>query len=171
MMNHAKNKVAWCLRKAEKELTDTKRHRGLMRCKPNMELAQAHIRKAEHNLEVTEYLKKGHHTDWCSSTLFYTMYHCLLAILFKHGFESRNQECTFAAIESLMEDKIIDMPIDLKKICGLGTKEDHDSAQSVVNIREVYQYSTKMSLEDKTFQELLTLAKDILHKTKLILEE
>jgi len=97
-----------------------------------MELAQAHVSKAEHNLDVTLYLKKGNLTDWCSSTLFYTTYHCLLAILAKYGFDSRNQECTFAVIKSLIEDKVINISkVDLEKIKGLETEEKHTVPKTI----------------------------------------
>ena len=73
-MSHAKNKLDWCLAKAQKELREGKKHRGLIIIIPNKAVAMDHIRKAEHNLEVTLYLHKGKYTDWCSSSLFYTMY-------------------------------------------------------------------------------------------------
>lgn len=36
-MSHAKNKVVWCLRKAEKELKETGKHRGLIKINPDKE--------------------------------------------------------------------------------------------------------------------------------------
>lgn len=40
-----------------------------------------------------------------------------------------------------------------------------------VSIREEYQYSTKVSLENNEYKQLLKLAKSILDKTKEIIEE
>ena len=34
-MSHAKNKVEWCLRKAEKELNKSNTHKGLVKIAPN----------------------------------------------------------------------------------------------------------------------------------------
>ena len=42
-MSHAKNKVEWCLRKAENELKDSKKHRGLVKIKPDMKKAKEFI--------------------------------------------------------------------------------------------------------------------------------
>ena len=167
-MSHAKNKVKWCLNKAEKELAEDKKHRGLVEIDSSLEKAKEHIEKAEHNIKTTLYLKKGGYTDWCSSTLFYATYHCFLAILSKHGYESRNQECTFALIASFIEDnKVTITNEELEKVSDL----NHDGMPTMVDIREEYQYATKLSLKDSTLQEMLELAKLILHKTKLILEE
>ena len=170
-MSHAKNKVNWCLNKAKKELREGKQHRGLVKVEVDLEKAREHLAKAEHNLKVTFYLQKGGFTDWCSSSLFYVIYHCFLAILLKYGYETRNQECTFALIASLIEDKKITLiQEDLEKVSMLNLKETQESPDTVVSIREDYQYSTKVSLENKEYQELLQLAKRILDKTKVALE-
>ena len=169
-MTHAKNKVKWCLRKAEKELK-TGKHRGLVKVKPSKEQTIKHIKKAEHNLKVTLYLKRGHFTDWCSSSLFYTIYHCFLAILAKHGYESRNQECTLALIASLIEDgKLLLSLEDLEKVGSLDIKESQEST-TALKLREEYQYSTEVTLKDKEYEDLLELAKRILDVSKGVVEE
>lgn len=58
-MSHAKNKVEWCIRKAERDLKDSNIHRGLIKVNPNKEKATEHINKADHYLNATIYLKKG----------------------------------------------------------------------------------------------------------------
>ncbi len=170
-MSHAKNKVEWCLNKAKRELQEGKKHRGLVKVNADLEKARDHLAKAERNLKVTLYLQRGGYSDWCSSSLFYMMYHCFLAILAKFGYETRNQECTFALIASLIEDKkIILNQEDLEKVTTLNITETQESPETAVSIREDYQYSTKVSLENKEYQELLQLAKRILDKTKETLE-
>lgn len=170
-MSHAKNKIEWCLNKAKKELQTGKQHRGLLKVDTDLEKARDHLTKAEHNLKVTLYLQKGGYSDWCSSSLFYSIYHCFLAILAKFGYESRNQECTFALIASLIEDKKITISLeDLEKVNNLNITESQESSETAVSIREDYQYSTKVSLENKEYQKLLQLAKRILDETKETLE-
>jgi len=170
-MSHAKNKMRWCLNKAQKELQKGKKHRGLVRTEPNKEKAREHIVKAEHNLKVTLYLREGGYTDWCSSSLFYAIYHCFLAILAKFGYESRNQECTFAVIDALIEDRKITIEKgDLEKIASLNIEGAREES-TVVRMREEYQYSTKVSLEDNKYRYLLHLAKKVLDHTKEIIEE
>ena len=167
-MTHAKNKVKWCLRKAEPE--GFERHRGLVKIQPNKNKARAHIAKAEHYLKATDYLKKGDFTDLCTSTIFYSIYHCLLAIAAKFGYESRNQECTFALIYTLIEDGLVDIDVSLiNKIASLDVK--NNAEKTTAQIREEYQYGTSLSIKDGLYIELFELAKDILSKTKVIIEE
>src|SRR3989338_5123253 len=136
-MNHVKNKVDWCLKKAEKELNEEGNHRGLIEIQPDLEKAKEHIKKAEHYLKATDYLKKDF-SDISASTIFYSMYHCLLAIAVKFGYESRNQECTFALIHSLIEDGKIDFDKNLlEKISSFETEETKE--QTTVEVREKYQ--------------------------------
>src|SRR3989338_4014102 len=101
-MSHAENKIDWCLKKAEKELKEMGKHRGLIKIKSDLNKARDYIKKAEHYLKATDYLKKGNFSDISASTMFYSMYHCLLAIALKFGYESRNQECTFALMHNLV---------------------------------------------------------------------
>ncbi|MCX6707870.1 MAG: HEPN domain-containing protein [Candidatus Woesearchaeota archaeon] len=170
-MSHAKNKVEWCFKKAEKEMGESGRHRGLLKIKQDKDRAKSHVIKAEHNLKLMIHLKKDDFSDWCGPAAFYSVYHSLLAILSKFGYESRNQECTFAVIYSLIEDKKIDLDKSMiEKVAALDVKES-GSAATITNIREQYQYGTKLSLEDKIYEELLGIVKKILGKTKEIIEE
>lgn len=167
-MSHAKNKVDWCLKKAEKELKKSENHRGLVKVKPNLEKSKEFIEKAEHYLNATDYLKKGNFSDISASTVFYAMYHCLLALSAKFGYESRNQECTFALIYSLIEEDKIDFDKHLlDKIASLDVKSEE---RTTIEIREQYQYGTSLSLKDNLYKELFELAKEVILKTKEIIE-
>lgn len=169
-MTQAANKVQWCLTKTQKELKEGKKHRGLLVVKPNQEGAKAHIRKAEHYFQATQYLKDGKFTDVCASTLFYTMYHSLLAIAAKFGYESRNQECTIALMYTLIEEKKISLSENmLHKISSLQIEEA--SEKESLQVRELYQYGTALSMSDNLYKELMTTAQDVLSTAKEIIEE
>src|SRR3989344_2106422 len=166
-MSHAKNKVEWCLRKAEKELKTSDKHRGLIKIGPNLDKARKYIIKAEHYLKATEYLKKGKFSDISASTVFYSMYHCMLAISEKFGYESCNQECTFALIYYLIEENKIDFDKQLlDKIASLNVD---NKEKTTTEIREQYQYGTSLSIKDDFYKELFELAKKVISKTKLII--
>ncbi len=170
-MSHAKNKIEWCLKKAERELNNSGKHRGLIRIKPDIRSAKDHVSKAEHYLKASEFLKKGNFSDISASTIFYSMYHCLLAIAAKFGYESRNQECTFALICSLIEDGKIDFDKRvLDKIASIELKEAHGQ-QTSTEIREHYQYGVELSMRDDLYEEFLKLAKAAISRTKVILNE
>ena len=168
-MSHAKNKVEWCLRKAERELKESDLHRGLLKSKPDVEKAKEHIVKAEHYLKATDYLKKGDFSDISTSTVFYAMYHSLLAIAVKFGYESRNQECTFALIYKLIEDDGIEFEKEvLDKITSLDVEKHHE--KTTIEVREQYQYGTSLSIKDNLYGELFKLAKEVISKAKVIIE-
>ncbi|MEK6850730.1 MAG: HEPN domain-containing protein [Nanoarchaeota archaeon] len=132
-------------------------------------MARKFISKAEHYLNATEYLNKGNYSDISASTVFYSMYHCLLAIAAKFGYESGNQECTFALISSLIEDKKINFEKNLlDKIAILDTKAQENKTS--LEIREKYQYSTSLTLKEDLYNDLFNLAKEVISKTKEIIE-
>jgi hypothetical protein len=88
--------------------------------------------------------------------------------LAKFGYESGNQECTFAVVYNLIENEKIDLDKEIvNKISLLGGKKN----QSRVDIREKYQYGTELSMENKLYEETLDIAKKILGKVKQIIEE
>ena len=169
-MSQAKNKLRWCLKKAEIELKEEGKHRGIIKIPPNLEKAREHIEKAEHFFKATEFLKTGNFSDISASTIFYCMYHCLLAITAKFGYESGNQECTFALIYSLIEDNKIEFEREiLDKISALDTSKNTERA--IIRIREHYQYGTSLSLNEDTYNQLIELAKKVMSKTKVIIEK
>lgn len=169
-MTQATNKIQWCLTKAQKELKEGKKHRGLVVTKPNVQLAQAHIKKAEHYFQATHYLKDGNFTDICASTLFYAVYHSFLAIAAKFGYESRNQECTIALMYMLIEEKKISLSENmLHKISSLQIEET--SEKESLQVRELYQYGTALSMSDNLYKELTTTAQEVLSSAKEIIEE
>ena len=97
-MSQAYSHIKWCLQKAKKELEQGKKHRGLVEKAPDLARAIAHLEKAEHNFKAITYFDVGGFSDWSVSAAFYVVYHCLLGILAKFGYESRNQECTLSAM-------------------------------------------------------------------------
>jgi uncharacterized protein (UPF0332 family) len=174
-MSQASNHVKWCLAKAQKEIEECEKlgkrpkHRGLAQIKPDVEKAKKHLEKAEHNLQATEYLKKGKFADLSAGTLFYSIYHCFLAIAVKFGYESKNQACTVALTEWLIEEGKISLD---KKFVDLLKSEDSEKNQIgfAINIREEYTYGADISLKDeKKVDELIKTSKELIDKTKDII--
>jgi len=168
-MGHIENKIKWCLDKAKKELEKGEKHRGLIKISPNKEKAEEHIKKAEHYLDASVYLKDGNFSDISASTIFYSAYHCMLAIAIKFGYESRNQECTIALINSLIEEKKIELEKSLiDRIAMINQFQGEE--KTAIEIREKYQYGTEISLKESLYNEFLQLAEVLLNKTKEIIE-
>jgi len=147
-MSHASNKVDWCLEKAKKELQKSRKHRGLVKIKANLEEAKNHIKKAEHDLAAIGYFNEGGFSDWSMSAAFYSIYYCFLAITEKFGYESKNQECTIALIKWLKEDKKMDIDdIFIEALENFDEQERQTS--NIIGKRELYTYGTTLSVEDK----------------------
>jgi uncharacterized protein (UPF0332 family) len=164
-MTQNEKKIEWCLRKAEKEGS---KHKGLRNVAPNDKKVKEHLEKAKRNLLLINHLAKINYSDWAVSAAFYSMYHCLLAILWKHGYESRNQSCTFAVVENLIAAGKIDVTIDeLKSIQE--SSNGHD--ETVVDMREYYQYGTDTEVEKEKLDKLQKEAKQFVEKVRVMLEE
>lgn len=170
-MSHAENKVRWCLDKAQRELKANGKHRGLLKIRSDLKRAEDCVKKAEHYLTATEYLKKGNYSDISASTVFYSMYHCLLAISYKFGYESRNQDCTIALIRHLIERGQISFEISLLDKISSMNGNDPDDEKTSMKIREQYQYGVQLSIKDDLYEELFETAKKVIATTKVILKE
>ncbi|MFH1668528.1 MAG: HEPN domain-containing protein [Candidatus Woesearchaeota archaeon] len=95
--------LEWCLK-------DGKR---LVKVRPDTGLAQKHIKKSEHNFGVLQDLENMKRYDWALNVGFYAIYHCFLALLAKHGYESRNQSCTITVLLALIDEKKLEFDKDL----------------------------------------------------------
>lgn len=163
-MTQAEKKVQWCLSKAEKE---GKKHKGLRKVPPHEAAVQKHLAKAQRNLKLIDDLLKMKYADWAVSAVFYSMYHCLLAILWRRGYESRNQACTFAVIEKFIIEGKIPLTLDeLRRIQE--SKSDHE--ETVVDLREFYQYGTETEVEQVKIVRLQQEAKEFVAKIQALLQ-
>ncbi|MDI6738310.1 MAG: HEPN domain-containing protein [Nanoarchaeota archaeon] len=100
-MGKVEDKFQWRLKKGDAG----NKHKGLKKIKPDYAEAEKQIKKAESDLDTMQFLYEGGRTDWVASAAFYAIYHSLLAVLFRLGYESRNQECTITVIEKLIMSK------------------------------------------------------------------
>jgi len=114
------------------------------------------MRKALRNFEAMSVFHDTGFSDWSASASFYTLYHGLLALLVKHGYESRNQSCTFAMIENLIiREKITELTtIDVLQIFDKDITEDIEHSATILDVRERMQYSTETQLREEEFVHL-----------------
>ena len=166
-MSQADNKVKWCITKSKKELGQGRAHRGLVEIKPSSEEAKNHIQKAEHNFKAAGSFENTGFSDWAVSASFYTIYHCFLAIALKFGYESRNQECTIALIESLKEQKKIELDNELIDTLKSSDEEEMHE-RSTIMLRENFQYGTNTKIDDKQLLALKELCKKAIEQAKKI---
>lgn len=168
--NKLKDKLEKCLDEGKK---GGERHQGLREIKPSKEEASKHLAKALHNFQAMTDFHDLHYTDWAASAAFYTLYHGILAILAKHGYESRNQSCTFALVEHLIiKGKVSHLTVsDIKEIFDREATENLEHSPKILDIRERMQYSTKTSLAEEEFRLLKARTKELLDTIRLELEK
>lgn len=91
------------MQNSEKKFGDCLRKKLINKIKINESEIEAHIAKAKHYLMAVDYNARGGFQDIAVSNAFYAMYHSLLALLLKLGYEARNQECAINAIQYFIE--------------------------------------------------------------------
>ncbi len=161
-----RDKLKKCIKEGEKG----ERHKGLRKIDKSEETAKRHLNKAIHNFKAMISFQKTGFSDWSASASFYCLYHCLLALLAKEGYESRNQSCTFALIESMIEKYSINAG-DLKEIFDKDVTEDLKHSNKILDMRENMQYSVKTALEEKEFIDLKEKTKKLFNKLRRDIEK
>jgi len=155
----------WCLIQGEKG----RKHKGMRKLeKIDLKESDLQIKKAVSDLQTMDYLYKGNKTDWVASAAFYAMYHSLLALLYKLGYESRNQECTINAIEYFIQQKVISLEHEHIDVIRSAQQRENKDAKS---LREEFQYGTKTSMEDKICKKSMENAKKFVDRIKEVLIE
>ena len=165
-MSKASNHIKWCLDKAKKEIEKGETHKGLVKIKPNNEEALKYIAKAEHNLDAFLHNKEGGFYDWTISMGFYVMYHCCLAVITEFGYESRNQECTLAVIESLIEEKKLDESFRKYLEAIKSADRSKMEEEQIQKMREKYQYTPIIEIDIQKVDELLGICQDTIKEAK-----
>ena len=155
-MRNYKYKLNWCL----------KNENRMKKITPNYKLSDEHLEKAKHNLKAADFNIRGGFDDWAVSQLYYAMYHSLLAILFKKGFESKNHECTINTIEYLIEKGEIDF--DKEDMAFIRTTEQM-TKKDAKSLREEFQYGTKTKVNKILLDELIKKSKEIVEKVEVML--
>ncbi|MDO8747673.1 MAG: HEPN domain-containing protein [Candidatus Omnitrophota bacterium] len=126
------------------------------------------MQKALHNLKAVDYNIKGDFGDWAVSAAFYAMYHSLLAILFKLGYDSRNQECTINATDYFIKTSKI--KLDTKYIAMI-RRTDELMGSDAKALREEFQYGTETEVEDEILESMQNNANEFVESARVILEE
>lgn len=162
-----KDKIKNCLKEGEKG----ERHKGLRKMPYSEKEVNGHIQKAIHNFNAIDIFYKVGYSDWSASASFYSLYHLLLALISKKGFESRNQSCTFAMIENMIDKKEINLTKEeLNEIYDKDITEDLEHSNKILDIRENMQYSIKTFLEKNEFEHLKQRTKFLFDKLRKDIE-
>ena len=151
--------LKWCMK-------DPKR---LVKTKPDLDLAQKHIKKSEYNSGVVQTLEKSKAYDWAFNVGFYAIYHCFLAILAKYGYKSRNQACTVTILLTLINEKKLDLDKDLVSQFDTLDVEKSVSNPTVRENREISTYGVETSINLQQLKKLKELILEVQRETIRIL--
>ncbi len=96
------------------------------------------------------------------------MYHSLLAILYKLGYESRNQECSINAIECFIKTGKI--KLDLRYIAMI-RRTDELMGSDAKTLREEFQYGTAIEVKCEVLENIKNNAKDFVEAARIVIEK
>ena len=100
-----KNKLKECIKEGKKG----ERHKGLRKIDVSMESVQGYIKKAIHNFNAMDSFHKSGYSDWSASASFYSLYHLLLAMIAKNGYEwyleNANSSGLVKTFSQIMKDR------------------------------------------------------------------
>jgi len=153
--------LKWCL-------SDPKR---LIKTKPNIKLANKHLKKSEYNYMVLQNLEKLKINDWALNVGFYAIYHCFLALLAKYGYDSKNQVCTITVLLSLIDEKRLDFDKDLITQFDTLDVEKNITNPTVRKSREISTYGVETSIDLQQLKNIKELIIKIQREIIRILRE
>ena len=155
------NHLKWCLK-------DMKR---LVKTKPDLELAQKHLKKSEHNYGILQTLEKLKIYDWALNVGFYAIYHCFLGILSKYGFASQNQSCTITVLLKLIDDKKLNLDKDIVLQFDTLDIDENLTNPTVRHEREISTYGVETSIDTEQLRKIKELVLKVQRETIRILNE
>lgn len=153
--------LKWCL----------KDPRRLIKTKPDIDLAQKHVKKSEYNYGVVQSLEKLKKYDWALNVGFYSIYHCFLALLAKYGYESRNQACTITVLLALINEKKLDLDKNIVAQFDSLDVEKNITNPTIRESREISTYGVETSVDLQQLKRIKELIIKVQRETIRILGE
>jgi len=156
------------MQSSEKKFNDCLRKKLVNKIKLYESEVEAHIIKAKHYLKAIDYNIDGGFQDVAVSNAFYAMYHSLLALLLKLGYEARNQECAINAVQYFIEKGKIKLDI---KYIDLIRRTNENKPKDAKMLREELQYGTKTSVNKEILDFLKKNAIEFVEVIEKLLKE
>ncbi len=136
-----------CFASALRDENKGRKHKGLLRVKPDLKEAKEYILKAKKNLELCKFYKEKEFDYKLPEEWFYTLYYCALAILCIFGVESRSQKCTALFLRYVKDKGILKYDDEfIQRIMVYKEKEE----KSDVDEREKSRYSSVVQIKEVT---------------------
>ncbi|MDD5054199.1 MAG: HEPN domain-containing protein [Candidatus Nanoarchaeia archaeon] len=134
----------------------------------NKELAQAHIKKARHNLEFYKLSKKHlNFNDWLIVILYYALYHSALSLIVNKNYSSKNHQATILLL--IKEYGISKDEAELINELSI-SKEDAELYTNLKENRQSASYSTNTKFTKETIENYENKVLNFINKTEELLE-
>ena len=148
----------------EKEISFFMNKKQIKAIAENKELVQAHIKKARHNLEFYKLNKKHHKfNDWLIVTLYYSLYHCALALITNRNYSSKNHYATILLL--IKEYSITKNEARLLNELSIN-KDDAELYTSLKGDRHDASYATNIKFSQEIINNYENQVLDFMNKTE-----
>lgn len=143
----------------------TKKHIKVI--KENKELAASHLKKARHNMEFFKLNKRYQNfNDWLIVTLYYSLYHCALALITNRNYSSKNHYATILLL--IKEYAITENEAKLLNELSI-SKEDAELYTNLKGDRHDASYVTNVKFNQKLIECYEDQVIDFINKTEELL--
>lgn len=134
-----------CFSNALKDEQKGKKHKGLLKTKPDKGEAEKYLTKAKKNLELCKFYREKEFDYKLPEEWFYTLYYCALAILAMFGIETRSQRCTAIFLRYVKDKGLIKYDDEfIQRITVYKEKEE----KSDVDKREDARYGSSIEINE-----------------------
>lgn len=153
----------------EKELNFLIKKKHIKIIQENKELAQAHIKKARHNLEFYKLNKQyNKFNDWLIVTLYYALYHSALALITNKNYSSKNHYATILIL--IKEYSITKDEARLLNELSIN-KEDAELYTRLKEDRKDASYATNIKFNQKIITDYENKVLDFINKTEELIQK
>lgn len=134
-----------CFSNALKDEQKGRKHKGLLKTKPDKGEAEKYLTKSKKNLELCKFYREKGFGYKLPEEWFYALYYCALAILAMFGIETRNQRCTAIFLRYVKDKGLIKYNDEfIQRITVYKEKEE----KSDVDKREDARYGSSIEINE-----------------------
>tara|TARA_Y100000310_G_scaffold341660_1_gene441534 strand:- start:945 stop:1457 length:513 start_codon:yes stop_codon:yes gene_type:complete len=155
-------------KEVEKQFSFYQRKNHLIKIKKDKDLVNAHIEKAKHNMLFFDKNKDSDEfNDWLIVTLYYALYHSVLALIVNKEYNSKNHSASLIFLikyySQFKEDIILLQELSIKK-------EDAELYTNLKEDRHKASYETKHNFQTDNIIEYRSKVIDFIHKAEDIIQ-
>jgi len=152
----------------EKEIGFFRRRKHIRDITKNKELVNSHLKKARHNLEFYKLNKEqSEFNDWLIVTLYYSLYHCALALITNKNYSSKNHYATILIL--IKEYSVTKDEVRLLNELSIN-KEDAELYTNLKEDRHDASYATNTKFSQNRIRDYEDKILDFINKTEEIVQ-